>query len=744
MGGGSYSTNNRVNAAVAAAAAARASTPVISDPIVNLPVKSAVSPVQEEVVSLASPFETEDPFVSTVDQAETIAAAPQASIADLYNNWLLNTEQGQRSPITGYTPPVEVPASASGTNAATIESIPPEQLARLQEMDLSFGNDILGLDAGNIAKSVSMFSRENQYENITKYNPVGTAPEDMVVYDDLNSSEAKAAKAAREKEVTDSLQEWTQPLKELSKSDSARFTEEYNQLPIDARLAYLRNEYDQGSLTKREYQDAFAEQWNNSEKKEIGVLQFIEKYGYRMNSPDAIAQQGGQDQQGARDWYEADKVFGGDKGEAGDYSYLGSFTPTVKETFDPTSFGRALEASGPFRAALAIMTGGVSEGVVSATKGLTGDTLHAGDWLSIASAGLHLADVITPPAKEAAAAEAGQQAMQAADAAGLSNAAAMQAGNAAQATALAGKGLTIGNKALTYNQSVGLLNVAAGNPTGAALQLYGGDLINEGLDKIGLDQAAIEGAGIQYDDFQAGIGKTVQKLAEGVELDDALAHGLGKYIREGGTLGSIDLPSVDLDIDLGGLGAIIEPIVEAAEDIGRHIVKAVEDVGRPVVKTIEDVGRPVVKTIEDIGRPVVKTIEDIGRPVVKTAEDVAQAGGDIIEDVAQAGGDILSAVDTAIREALPNTSIDLPDVNLPDVNLPNVNLPNVNLNPSLNSSGMLNIVRSPTATTDQLFGDELFKFKTQVGIEIEEPEYVDLDTTIENFFDNTRLRSYEF
>ena len=120
-----------------------------------------LTPVQdEEVVSLDSSFESEDPFVSTVDQAEITAEGSQASIADLYNNWLLNTEQGQRSSITGYTPSVELPASVPETTAPAAGSIPPEQLARLLEMDLSFGDNILGLDTGDIAESVSMFSRE--------------------------------------------------------------------------------------------------------------------------------------------------------------------------------------------------------------------------------------------------------------------------------------------------------------------------------------------------------------------------------------------------------------------------------------------------------------------------------------------------------------------------------------------------------------------------------------------------------
>lgn len=79
MGGGRYSTNNRVNAAAAAAAAARAQpalkpweiqrnaalasgpafSPVVNEPVVNLSTKSVVQPAPEEFASLASPFDVD-------------------------------------------------------------------------------------------------------------------------------------------------------------------------------------------------------------------------------------------------------------------------------------------------------------------------------------------------------------------------------------------------------------------------------------------------------------------------------------------------------------------------------------------------------------------------------------------------------------------------------------------------------------------------------------------------------------
>jgi len=251
----------------------------------------------------------------------------------------------------------------------------------------------------------------------------------------------------------------------------------------------------------------------------------------------------------------------------------------------------------------------------------------------------------------------------------------------------------------TYAQTEAALNVAAaGDAEGAALALVGDKLITGGLDKVGLDQATIENAGIQYDDFQAGVGKVVSEVAGGADLDDALVQGLGKYIREGGTLGSVDLPSVDLGIDLSGLKDVIKPIVE----------------------TVEDIGRPIVKLVEDAGIPVVEAVEDVARPV-----------GDIVEDVAQGAGDVLSDLDTAVRQALPD--IDLPSVNL-------------NLGGLLTGAGAVAIPQlSATRTTDDLFKDELFKFQTEIGVDVEPLEYVDLNAPAENFFEDPILgRSYNF
>jgi|14_taG_2_1085336.scaffolds.fasta_scaffold02343_3 hypothetical protein len=313
----------------------------------------------------------------------------------------------------------------------------------------------------------------------------------------------------------------------------------------------------------------------------------------------------------------------------------------------------------------------------------------------------------------------------------------------------------------TYGQTQTALNVAAaGDAKGAAIALVGNDIIKGGLDKVGLDQATIERAGIQYDDFEAGLGKTVQKLAAGEELDEALAFGLGTYIREGGTLGSIDLPETNID-----LGVI--------EDVVRDIVRPIGKVGTALADFVEE-AMPDIDVDIDIDTRALRPLEDVIKAGGRATEDAVRAAGSVIDDtviqpireagkefddvVTQPVGDALSALDTAIRQALPD--IDLPDVDLPSIDLPSIDLP-FDLLPSLMSDTGQDFIPSPTRTTDSLFNDELFKFETEIGIsdyplvdeelELFYPEsapQLDYAPDYDNFFENTiyeaKPRSYDF
>jgi len=593
-----------------------------------------------------------------------------SEIGELYQDWTAVTERGQKSP-TGYTPPFELPDVSTLPPKPEVAPPSPEMMERFNNLDPAIlesltksGGNFTGISPSGFSDRVGMFSRQNQYEDITQYNPLGTDPKDYIEYADLKSPEALAAKASREQEVSAKMEEWTTPLKELSKSDPAKFTQEYNSLPLNAQLAYLKSEKNKGSLSDKEYKQAFADQWNASGQP--GTLQYIDKYGWRMYAPDVVKQQGGQDPTGPHTWYETEGLFDSPMDR------LGSWSPRVPESFDVTSVGRGLLASAPLRLAAGVMTGGLSEGAIAAGRGLTGDTLKTEDYLSIAVPALEMAGMMQAPT-----------------------------------ATTAGKGLTIGNKVLTYDQSVGLLNVAAGNPVGAALQLYGGDLINEGLDKVGLDRAAIENAGIQYDDFQAGIGKVVSEVAGGAELDNALASGLGTYIREGGTLGSIDLPETNIDLGIVGdlakeLAQQLEPALDAFSAVDTAVRQGLSEFDDEVLQEFTQPVGDVLSAADTTVRQGLAAFDD------EVLQPITQPVGDVIEDVGQAIGDAFSGL------------------NVPNFN-PNLGQFGLQFT-QVSDTGEPATQPSSTRTTDALFGDELFKFKTPLEGTQERLDYIDLNS----------------
>ncbi len=361
------------------------------------------------------------------------------------------------------------------------------------------------------------------------------------------------------------------------------------------------------------------------------------------------------------------------------------------------------------RAPLAIATGGVSEAVIAGSKLLTGETLKTEDYVSLAMTGLQQSGMLKAPVSEAQAAEAGTQAMNAANAAGATTEAAMAAGQAAQDLALAGQGIA----GFNYADTVGLLNVAAtGNPESFIINKLGNEALDKAFANVDMDSRLLDR--FQADDVKAGLVKSVEELSRGKDLEDALAAGLGKYIKEGGGA-NLDFGD-GLSVSFGDMGEFLEkaldPLVEIAE-------------------WVADKAEPLVDTFEDIARPIGDFVEDVAQTGGDIVEDAAQFTGDIAEDFAQATGDVLSDLDTVIRQNLPNISA--PDIDLPSIDLdfPSIDLdlqfPNIGLDFTPSSSTMVaSRGLSPTRTTDSLFGDDLFAFETEIGISPEYFEYADI------------------
>ena len=368
----------------------------------------------------------------------------------------------------------------------------------------------------------------------------------------------------------------------------------------------------------------------------------------------------------------------------------------------------------PLRIGLAVLTSGGSEAFIAGTKGIAGETLHAGDYLSMALPALEYANILVPPV----------------DAVSADIAKGIEA-----APAVAGKGVL----GLGYNSSKALLTgVVTGDPIEAVTEAYGPALVKKALDGVGVGEALNTFASnnnINADDLNAGINKTFNSLAKGDDIEDALLKGVGKYVLEGGTV----LPDVVEDA-LGDaakkIGDLVEPVTTALSTINNDYIKpvtsevggvfsAVDTEARGLLSAVDDYAiQPltseigaVLSTAETAARQGLSAFDDaVLNPAGDVAEDVGQAVGDVVEDVGQEVGDALSAAETAVRQALgdidlPDIDIDLPDLDLPDIDLPDIDLPDIDLNiPQVTSAP------SPTRTTGGLF--DVAQFEHDEGISL--------------------------
>jgi len=397
---------------------------------------------------------------------------------------------------------------------------------------------------------------------------------------------------------------------------------------------------------------------------------------------------------------------------------------------------------------------------LTAAKAASGESLSPADIVTLAVPALTKAGMLTAP----------QAAVSAADAVdGIAKA-------AVEGVGIAGLG---------YNNSVALINAAAtGDPTSVVTSLVGNTVIDKAF--TGIEDGARIGGLFQADDLKTGLTKVVEKVASGEKFDDALLAGLGTYVKEGGTLRLPTPEGFDLDIDLGIVEDVVKAAVRPIEGIVRKAGRVIDDnVLQPVKEVGEEIGKtlePIVETVKEAGstiddtilQPVKETVEagasvagdvlsvvddEVIQPVIQGVEEGASVAGDVLsaadtavrdaasafdDAVIQPAGDALSALDTAIRQALPDINgpdIDLPDIDLPDIDLPDIdlNLPNFNM-PSfgLGDMGMVMGLMTPqaNATTNKLFENELFKFKTEVGITDRE-ELIDIEDFLTSSFSSS-------
>jgi hypothetical protein len=450
-------------------------------------------------------------------------------------------------------------------------------------------------------------------------------------------------------------------------------------------------------------------------EKEDGTKVFL-----NTGTQTSIARVAGEEHQGSGGRYEA-------SGPVGTYSAEWIESPSTVAGILNTPPMQILGALNPV--ANAVMTG---------VKVAAGEDVSPLEIATAALTGLEVAGAITPPSSGA-----------------------LPTGQAGPALPTTGNGLF----GTTYAQTQAVVKAAAaGNAEGAALALVGQPLINSSLASVGLTEDVITGAGIQYDDFQAGIGKAVTELAGGADLDDALLSGLGKYIIEGGSLG-VDLPdtpNIDLGIVEDVIRAVVRPIGAAGTAIADFVENAVGQIKVPeelkaAGRQVEDIVRTVGSTTEDVARTVGSATEDVVRPVGSAVDDVIiQPARTILKEAddtfVQPAGEALSALDTAIREVVPGIEDFVRDAVNPldnfvdDIEFPDIGLPDIGLGlPDLGGvlGGLALMPQPATATTNKIFDNELFKFKTEIGI-TDRDALIDIEDFLTSPFESSFAQTGRF
>lgn len=317
--------------------------------------------------------------------------------------------------------------------------------------------------------------------------------------------------------------------------------------------------------------------------------------------------------------------------------------------------------------------------VLQGMRAASGEKLTATDILSAGLDGLKATGMLQAPQSAAAASSAGETARRAALDSGAAFGDAVSASRAAEAAALAGKGLG----GLSYAQTVGLMNAAAsGNPLGAVMGYYGPQILEGTIGQMG--SAGTDFANklnIQPDDFNAGLNRTISSMASGSSFKDALRSGFVEYIKEGGSLGDWDNILKDSNINLG----------------------PIEDAIRWAGSKLEDGARAVGSLIDDATWEQVKDIK------IEPLNDLVSGAGDVLSTLDTQAREVLPGVENIVREVVNPLDNFVDDIGLPDISLGLPDLGGV--------LGGLPLMPQPaTATTNKIFDNELFKFKTEIGI----------------------------
>jgi len=658
-----------------------APAPVVQPQPVVQPVQQKQQ--QEEVVSLASPFDA-DPFVPEAKKSEEDVYADYIKDwTNVYEN-ITGTNDLSGIPTGGLTPvtlTANMPTIWSEEEQRYVTNpVWEEQQDFYSSMDWDAVNEVFSeitgadINAGGINgllnslmyetdlnlgsdEDIQASLRKQSYDNLIRQ---GVSVEDAQNWLDRATAADKASNIPSasfqdlKQEEADLLGEvyinetnaWFTELDNLKTNDVDQFTQKYDDMPYNSRLQYLYYLYDEGELSEDKYKELFKTTLNSAYDKEKNphgnIIIEIEGQEFLVDGFN-VKGVGPTDAFTDPFFLSRDAKFANDSmyfpqddspaGVADFFKGIGSVgedaSGKVEDILEPSSWEWFL--TNPItNIAASVMPGGqlVLTGLKAATPDVDIDPLQAAGGLL---QGLEMTGTIRPPAS-------------------------LPEGVVGPTDA--GTGLF----GTTYGQTEALVNaVATGDIKETAVGMFGGDLVNEGLAQAGIEASNL---GLTPEQLESSIDTTVMAVAQGNELDEALARGFGQEVLEG-VVGAIPETDVDFGIIEDTIKPIVETVIDTAETIAEPFVEVVKEAGpkvedalratgelvEPFVEPIIDVAETVGPEVEDVVRELGSTADDVLiQPVVEAAETVGPEIEDIIREVGSETEDIVKAVAEPVIE----------------------------------------------------------------------------------------------
>lgn len=616
---------------------------------------------QEEVVSLASPFDA-DPFVPEAVAPQPTPApvvqpeptpAPVAQQQQQPNGSAIPSGGLIPESVTALLPTIwseeqqefiPNPAKAALDASLTPEEVQASFQQAQEEAEAKYASGELirppaGLDGGSslfynqanqliTRHGVSSEDAQNWLNNaLEELEKVGTPDYD---YNSIQQAQQQLIGES----YLNTTNQWFSELDNLKTDDVSLFTEKYDDMPVQSRLQYLYHLYDEGELSEDKYKELFKTTLNSAYDKEKNphgnIIIELEGQEFLVNGfnvqgvgpSDSFKQPTFL----ASSAYFADDslYFPKDDSAYGQAEFFKNIHRTggktrasdkVSDILEPSSWEWFL-TNPVTNIAASIIPGGqlVMTALKAATPDVDIDPLQAAGGLL---QGLNMAGVTEPPSTTP-----------------------LPAGQVGPPAPNAGTGLF----GTTYGQTEALLNAAAtGDIKETAVGMFGGDLINQGLAQAGIEASNL---GLTPEQLESSIDTTAMALAQGNELDEALARGFGQEVLEG-VVGAIPETEVDFGIIEDTIKPIVETVIDTAETIAEPFVEVVKEAGPKVEDAIRATGElvePFVEPIIDVAETVGPEVEDVVRELGSTADDV------LIQPVVEAAETVGPEIENIIRE----------------------------------------------------------------------------------------------